>query len=189
MGANSTASHEAPTKSGGTPLPAVAQPSPNWGRKNLRIGTISGILRDLQVDRTAYERVDFNAEANEPEPREASGVTWTYVTRDDVVARVAETARRAGLTFEEFMADGITGWLTDGDCRDDWLIYRDILLDEEEPVWVRQIDRAEIVELVTKAVEHAGLTIDEFLAGSEASSLMDLTLHDLWLIYDDFRYR
>ena len=51
------------------------------------------------------------------------------LTREEVVERVTETARRAGLTFEEFMADGPAGTLTDGDCRDDWLIYRDFLIE------------------------------------------------------------
>ena len=51
------------------------------------------------------------------------------LTREEVVERVTETARRAGLTFEEFMADGLADILTDGDCRDDWLIYRDFLIE------------------------------------------------------------
>lgn len=53
-----------------------------------------------------------------------------YITRDDVVERVTETARRAGLTFDEFMAERLADTLTDGDCRDDWLIYRDFLIDK-----------------------------------------------------------
>ena len=55
---------------------------------------------------------------------------FKVITREEVVERVTETARLAGLTFEEFMEDGLTDRLTDGDCRDDWLIYRDILLDQ-----------------------------------------------------------
>ena len=54
---------------------------------------------------------------------------FKVITREDVVKIVTETARRAGLTFEEFMADGIADRLTDGACRDDWLIYRDFLID------------------------------------------------------------
>jgi len=57
-------------------------------------------------------------------------VRVTYITKEDVVERVTETARRAGLTFDEFMADGLADRLTDGDCRDDWLIYRDFLIDQ-----------------------------------------------------------
>jgi hypothetical protein len=53
-----------------------------------------------------------------------------YITRDEVVRRVTEVARRAGLTFDEFVADGLADELTDGDCRDHWLIYRDLLLDQ-----------------------------------------------------------
>lgn len=52
-----------------------------------------------------------------------------YITRDDVIARVTETARRAGLTFDEFVAEGMAGTLTDGACRDDWLIYQDFLIE------------------------------------------------------------
>ena len=54
---------------------------------------------------------------------------FKIIEREEVVASVTETARRAGLTFDEFMADGIADRLTDGACRDDWLIYRDILLE------------------------------------------------------------
>ena len=51
------------------------------------------------------------------------------ITREEVVERVTETARRAGLTFDEFLAEGMADTLTDGDCRDDWLIYRDFLIE------------------------------------------------------------
>jgi len=50
------------------------------------------------------------------------------ITREEIVERCTETARRAGLTFEEFMAEGEADVLTDAACRDDWLIYRDVLL-------------------------------------------------------------
>ena len=49
------------------------------------------------------------------------------ITREEVVEIVTETARRAGLTFEEFMADGEAGLLTDAECREDWLTYRNFL--------------------------------------------------------------
>ena len=55
---------------------------------------------------------------------------FKVITEEEVVARVTETARRAGLTFEEFMAEGRAGTLTDGDCRDDWLIYGDLISPE-----------------------------------------------------------
>lgn len=55
---------------------------------------------------------------------------FEVITEQEVVARVTETARRAGLTFEEFMAEGRAGTLTDGDCRDDWLIYGDLISPE-----------------------------------------------------------
>ena len=54
---------------------------------------------------------------------------FKVITREEIVERVTETARRAGLTVDEFMADGMAGRLTDGDCRDDWLIYRDFLIE------------------------------------------------------------
>lgn len=57
-------------------------------------------------------------------------VSVKYITREEIVRRVTEVARRAGLTFDEFMADGLADRLTDGDCRDHWLIYRDLLLDQ-----------------------------------------------------------
>lgn len=50
------------------------------------------------------------------------------ITREEIVAEVTETARRAGLTFEEFMAEGKSDMLTDAACRDMWLLYRDVLL-------------------------------------------------------------
>ncbi len=52
-----------------------------------------------------------------------------YITRDEIVAEVTETARRAGLTFEEFMAEGKSDTLTDAACRGNWLLYRDVLVD------------------------------------------------------------
>ena len=55
---------------------------------------------------------------------------FNVITEEEVVARVTETARRAGLTLEEFMAEGRAGILTDGDCRDDWLIYGDLISPE-----------------------------------------------------------
>ncbi|MCY3562011.1 MAG: hypothetical protein OXH20_12725 [bacterium] len=51
----------------------------------------------------------------------------TDITQDEIVKRVTEVARRAGLTFDEFMADGKAGTLTDGDLRDHWLIYGDLI--------------------------------------------------------------
>lgn len=50
------------------------------------------------------------------------------ITREEIVAEVTETARRAGLTFEEFMAEAKSDMLTDAACRDIWLLYRDVLL-------------------------------------------------------------
>ena len=55
---------------------------------------------------------------------------FRVITEEEVVAIVTETARRAGLTFEEFMAEGRAGTLTDGACRDDWLIYGDLISPE-----------------------------------------------------------
>ena len=51
----------------------------------------------------------------------------TYITQDEIIRRVTEAAQRAGLTFEEFMAEGKAGTLTDGDLRDHWLIYGDLI--------------------------------------------------------------
>ena len=51
------------------------------------------------------------------------------ITREEIVEIVTETARRAGLTFEEFMAEGEADLLTDAECRGDWLLYRDVLLE------------------------------------------------------------
>lgn len=51
----------------------------------------------------------------------------TYITQDQIIERVTGAARRAGLTFEEFMAEGKAGTLTDGDLRDHWLIYGDLI--------------------------------------------------------------
>lgn len=60
----------------------------------------------------------------------AGGTTlMRIITREEIVAEVTETARRAGLTFEEFMAEGKSDMLTDAACRDIWLLYRDVLLD------------------------------------------------------------
>lgn len=52
------------------------------------------------------------------------------ITREEIVAEVTETARRAGLTFKEFMAEGKSDMLTDAACRDIWLLYRDELLEQ-----------------------------------------------------------
>ena len=54
--------------------------------------------------------------------------TMRVITREEIVAEVTETARRAGLTFEEFMDEGKSDMLTDAACRDIWLLYRDVLL-------------------------------------------------------------
>lgn len=61
---------------------------------------------------------------------EEAALSVRYVTREEIVRRVTEVARRAGLTFDEFVAEGLADELTDGDCRDHWLIYRDQLLDQ-----------------------------------------------------------
>lgn len=76
---------------------------------------------------------------------------FKVITEQEVVARVSETARRAGLTFEEFMAEGRAGTLTDGDCRDDWLIYRDLISPEMERAEVRR-DFAVTVDIVLLTV-------------------------------------
>ena len=54
--------------------------------------------------------------------------TMRVITREEIVAEVTETARRAGMTFEEFMAEAKSDMLTDAACRDIWLLYRDVLL-------------------------------------------------------------
>ncbi|MCY3954135.1 MAG: hypothetical protein OXG69_16570 [bacterium] len=50
------------------------------------------------------------------------------ITREEIIERCTETARRAGLTFEEFMAEGEAGLLTDAECRGEWLLYKNALL-------------------------------------------------------------
>lgn len=52
------------------------------------------------------------------------------ITREEIVAEVTETARLAGLTFEEFMAEGKSDMLTDAACRDIWLLYKNVLIDQ-----------------------------------------------------------
>ena len=58
------------------------------------------------------------------------GTTMRVITREEIVAEVTETARRAGLTFEEFMDEGKSDMLTDAACRDIWLLFRDELLEQ-----------------------------------------------------------
>ena len=50
---------------------------------------------------------------------------------------------------------------------------------------IKYITRAEITDRVTKAVERAGLTLDEFMTEGEAGTLTDWDLRDLWLIYGE----
>ena len=69
---------------------------------------------------------------------------FKVITQEEVLARVTETARRAGLTLEEFIAEGRAGTLTDGDCRDDWLIYGDLI----EPETVRKERRGDFAVTV-----------------------------------------
>ena len=57
------------------------------------------------------------------------GTTMRVITREEIVVEVTETARRAGLTFEEFMDEGKSDMLTDAACRDIWLLFRDELLE------------------------------------------------------------
>ena len=52
------------------------------------------------------------------------------ITREEIVERCTEAARLAGLTFEEFMAEGEADLLTDAECRENWLAYRDLLKEE-----------------------------------------------------------
>ena len=51
----------------------------------------------------------------------------SYLTQEEIIRRVTEAARRAGLSFDEFMIEGRAGTLTDGDLRDHWLIYGDLI--------------------------------------------------------------
>ena len=55
--------------------------------------------------------------------------TMRVITREEIVAEVTETARLAGLTFEEFMAEATSDMLTDAACRGIWLLYKDVLVD------------------------------------------------------------
>lgn len=61
--------------------------------------------------------------------RAGGTTTMRVITREEIVAEVTETARLAGLTFEEFMAEGKSDMLTDAACRDIWLLYGDELLE------------------------------------------------------------
>lgn len=74
--------------------------------------------------RTLADRAAGTATGQRPQEVE---MEIKYITQDEIVRRVTEAARRAGLTFEEFMAEGKAGTLTDGDCRDHWLIYGDLI--------------------------------------------------------------
>ncbi len=65
--------------------------------------------------RTLAARVAGAAQGRRPQEVEM-GIT--YITQDEIIRRVTEAAQRAGLTFEEFMAEGKAGTLTDGDLRD-----------------------------------------------------------------------
>ena len=51
------------------------------------------------------------------------------VTREQIKERV--TAHLHGLSLEDFIRDGIADELTDADQRDLWLMYRDVLVNED----------------------------------------------------------
>ena len=90
--------------------------------------------------------------------REEFGMDFKVITEEEVVARVTETARRAGLTFEEFMAEGQAGTLTDGACRDDWLIYGDLISPETLRTESRR-DFAVTVDIVLLTVVDRRLSV------------------------------
>lgn len=69
-------------------------------------------------------------EQEKPDRVQEGGTTMRVITREEIVAEATETARRAGLTFEEFMAEGKSDMLTDAACRDMWLLFRDELLEQ-----------------------------------------------------------
>ena len=78
-----------------------------------------GVAADIRQGSPEQEKSDRAWEGSD---------TMRVITREEIVAEVTETARRAGLTFEEFMAEGKSDLLTDAACRDIWLLYRDALL-------------------------------------------------------------
>ncbi|MCY3580266.1 MAG: hypothetical protein OXH33_06930 [bacterium] len=56
--------------------------------------------------------------------------------------------------------------------------------DAEQPeVTIRYVTREELVERLTKEMEEARMTIEEFRAEGEAGTLTDGHLRDLWLMY------
>ena len=92
-----------------------------------------GVSRTVACERPrqvlGWRHVRRGSPVQEKSDRAQEGSTkMRVITREEIVAEVTETARRAGLTFEEFMDEGKSDMLTDAACRDIWLLYRDVLL-------------------------------------------------------------
>ena len=64
------------------------------------------------------------------EPRRHREMTVHYVSREELRDRIARDVSRVGMTLEEFIAEGKADALTDGNLRDLWLIYGDLISEE-----------------------------------------------------------
>ena len=65
-----------------------------------------------------------------PDPRSNREMTLHYVSREELRDRVEQDVSRVGMTLKEFIAEGKAGSLTDGNLRDLWLIYGDLIVEE-----------------------------------------------------------
>ena len=65
-----------------------------------------------------------------PDPRSNREMTLHYVSREELRDRVEQDVSRVGMTLEEFIAEGKADSLTDGNLRDLWLIYGDLIVEE-----------------------------------------------------------
>ena len=57
-------------------------------------------------------------------------MTVHYVSREELRDRVRQSLSAVGMTLEEFIAEGEADALTDGNLRDLWLIYGDLIAEE-----------------------------------------------------------
>lgn len=124
--------------------------------------------------------------------------------RPEAVEMLRREAAKCGLDLREFYELGHADRLDDGKLRDLWLIWGDVLTEDDlppkpkhephdpsattsalrQPV-VRKIARDDTVEMLREAAAKCGLEFDRFYDLGHADKLENPYLRDLWLIWGD----
>ncbi len=88
------------------------------------------VIGDKLVGLSLTTRGDTVPASRPSASRRNGEMTVNYVSRDELRDRVRQDVSRVGMTLEEFIAEGEADALTDGNLRDLWLIYGDLIAEE-----------------------------------------------------------